>query len=87
MIGGPKASLHGPVSSHEPREADPVRHALFCRNARVYWIVFYTGLVMLLPWNILITVNGYWDYKFRNTTLDGVELEVLELFNVGLQNN
>lgn len=40
------------------------------RNHVVYWIVFFTGLVILLPWNILITVNGYWDYKFRNVSLD-----------------
>ena len=39
-------------------------------NNIVYWILFYTGLVILLPWNILITVNGYWDYKFRNVSLD-----------------
>eukprot|EP00095_Tigriopus_kingsejongensis_P002945 snap_masked-scaffold1679_size31325-processed-gene-0.0 protein:Tk02945 transcript:snap_masked-scaffold1679_size31325-processed-gene-0.0-mRNA-1 annotation:"equilibrative nucleoside transporter 3" len=34
--------------------------------------MYYTGLVILLPWNILITVNGYWDYKFRNTTQDEI---------------
>ena len=39
----------------------------------VYWTSFFVGLVILLPWNILITVNGYWDYKFRNTSLDNVE--------------
>ncbi|TRY77281.1 hypothetical protein TCAL_10226 [Tigriopus californicus] len=32
----------------------------------IYWCIYYVGLVILLPWNILITVNGYWDYKFRN---------------------
>jgi hypothetical protein len=32
--------------------------------------VYYIGLIILLPWNILITVNGYWDYKFRNVSLD-----------------
>ena len=26
----------------------------------------HLGFVALLPWNMLITVNGYWDYKFRN---------------------
>ena len=24
----------------------------------------------MMPWDMLVTVNGYWDYKFRNTTLD-----------------
>ena len=36
----------------------------------VYWIMFYIGLVGYLPWNMLITVSGYWDYKFRNVSLD-----------------
>ena len=26
----------------------------------------------MLPWDMLVTVNGYWHYKFRNTTLDDV---------------
>ncbi len=32
----------------------------------VYWASFLIGLTILLPWNILITVSGFWDYKFRN---------------------
>ena len=28
----------------------------------------------MLPWDMLVTVNGYWHYKFRNTTLDDVVL-------------
>ncbi len=39
------------------------------RNA-VFWGVYFMGLTMLLPYNMLITVSGYWDYKFRNVTLD-----------------
>lgn len=40
----------------------------------VYWSVYYVGLVVLLPWNILITVSGYWDYKFRNVSADYAEV-------------
>jgi hypothetical protein len=36
---------------------------------------YFVGMVMLLPWNMLITVNGYWDYKFRNTSLDNAEVK------------
>lgn len=36
----------------------------------VYWTVYYIGMTILLPWNILITVSGFWDYKFRNVTAD-----------------
>lgn len=37
----------------------------------IYWCIYYVGLVILLPWNILITVNGYWDYKFRDLNATG----------------
>ena len=39
----------------------------------VFWVVFLIGFIILLPWNILITVEGFWNYKFRNVSLDGVE--------------
>ena len=38
----------------------------------VFWIVFLIGFTILLPWNILITVEGFWNYKFRNVSLDSV---------------
>ena len=34
----------------------------------VFWITFLIGFTILLPWNILITVEGFWNYKFRNVT-------------------
>ena len=39
----------------------------------VFWVVFLIGFTILLPWNILITVEGFWNYKFRNISLDNVE--------------
>ena len=36
----------------------------------VFWIAFLIGFTILLPWNILITVTGFWDYKFRNISRD-----------------
>ena len=36
----------------------------------VFWIAFLIGFTILLPWNILITVTGFWDYKFRNISHD-----------------
>ena len=41
----------------------------------VFWMVFLIGFTILLPWNILITVSGFWDYKFRNITQDGLNME------------
>ena len=41
----------------------------------VFWIVFLIGFTILLPWNILITVEGFWNYKFRNISLDGLNIE------------
>jgi len=41
-------------------------------NFRFCWIVFYLlGMTTLLPWNFFISVNDYWNYKFRNTTSGG----------------
>ena len=41
----------------------------------VFWMVFLIGFTILLPWNILITVSGFWDYKFRNISQDGLNVE------------
>ena len=35
------------------------------------WIAFYIlGMGTLLPWNFFISVNSFWEYKFRNVTCD-----------------
>merc|ERR1719259_140453 len=34
----------------------------------IYMVFFSLGLSTLLPWNFFISLNGFWDYKFRNTT-------------------
>lgn len=26
----------------------------------------------MMPWDMMVTVNGYWAYKFRNTSLDEI---------------
>ena len=31
----------------------------------------FAGVAWLLPWNMLITMSGYWNYKLRNGTDDG----------------
>ena len=33
------------------------------RRGFVLWSVYFMGVVMLLPYNMLINVNYYWDYK------------------------
>ena len=40
------------------------------RRHFVYISAFFIGMVILFPWNILITVTTYWNYKFRNVSLD-----------------
>lgn len=42
------------------------------RRHFVYISAFFIGMVILFPWNILITVTTYWNYKFRNVSLDNV---------------
>lgn len=34
----------------------------------MYFVFYLLGLGTLLPWNFFITVNSFWDYKFRNVT-------------------
>ena len=41
----------------------------------VYGSAFFIGMVILFPWNILITVTTYWNYKFRNVSLDNQTIE------------
>ena len=40
------------------------------RRGFVLWSVYFMGVVMLLPWNMLINVNYYWDFKVKN--LEGI---------------
>ncbi|XP_063913584.1 equilibrative nucleoside transporter 3-like [Zophobas morio] len=39
----------------------------------VYTLFFLMGLVHLLPWSFFNTANGYWMYKFRNTTTNDTD--------------
>ena len=39
----------------------------------VYLTAFYVGISSLFPWNILISVPGYWDYKLRNVTANSTD--------------
>ena len=41
----------------------------------VYWSAFFIGMSIYFPWNILITVTSYWNYKFRNVSTDNVSME------------
>ncbi len=33
----------------------------------------------MMPWDILVTVDGYWEYKFRNQSVDYVDTSEQEL--------
>ena len=28
------------------------------------------GVICMMPWDMMTTVKGYWDHKFRNTTIE-----------------
>ena len=30
----------------------------------------YLGMCTMLPWNFLISISAFWNYKFRNVTTD-----------------
>ena len=40
----------------------------------VYWSTFFIGMSIYFPWNILINVTSYWNYKFRNVSNDNMTL-------------
>ena len=35
----------------------------------VYFVFYYTGLAILFPYTMLITVTEFWNYKWRNVSL------------------
>ena len=37
---------------------------------KVYLVFFLLGMGTLLPWNFFISLNSFWDYKFRNVSAD-----------------
>jgi len=40
-------------------------------NFKVVYVIFYwLGIGTLLPWNMFITVNDYWNYKLRTVEVD-----------------
>jgi len=49
-------------------DAKPGREGPKDTYRMVYVIFFWLGIGTLLPWNMFITVNAYWDDKFRNVT-------------------
>ncbi|XP_059084389.1 equilibrative nucleoside transporter 3-like [Tigriopus californicus] len=38
----------------------------------------------MMPWDMMVTVNGYWTYKFRNTSLDEMFIVTLNKSKPGL---
>ena len=54
----------------------------------VYMIFFLLGMSTLLPWNFFISLNNFWDYKFRdinntkveNNTTSSDETELQKIF-------
>lgn len=39
------------------------------RFKAIYVIFYWLGIGTLLPWNMFITVNGYWNWKFRTVDM------------------
>ena len=35
-------------------------------------MVFILGVICMMPWDMMTTLNGFWMYKFRNVTLDDI---------------
>lgn len=58
--GSPKKEAEAMIDSHAEPEAPKL----------VYYIFYLLGMGTLLPWNFFITADSYWNYKFRNATVD-----------------
>jgi len=41
---------------------------------KVCMTFFYLGMVTMLPWNFLISINAFWNYKFRQVDNDTTEI-------------
>lgn len=39
-----------------------------------YFAFYLLGMTTLLPWNFFITAEEYWQYKFRNVTVNGTDV-------------
>ena len=50
----------------ETGESDNLLGAPRDRWKRVYIVFYLLGMGTLLPWNFFISVNSFWDYKFRD---------------------
>ena len=50
---------HGSIPQHKE---DIVKD----RYNIIYWSSFFIGVSINIPWNILITITSYWNYKLRN---------------------
>ncbi|XP_002734201.1 equilibrative nucleoside transporter 1-like [Saccoglossus kowalevskii] len=46
----------------------------------VYYIIGFLGIGTLLPWNMFITANGYFNYKYRDTENHNDTTEMQETF-------
>lgn len=66
------------VDTELPQEDDPLLpstdfipadHRLSTRF--VTFVFFCLGMATLLPWNFFISVNSFWDYKFRDVNDTG----------------
>ena len=48
---------------------------------RIVWLVFYMlGMTTLLPWNFFISVNDYWNFKFRDTEQNSTHTKLQKEF-------
>ena len=56
------------VLDHESEESTNINNSITPddRYSLVYLVFFLTGMSTLLPWNFFISLNNFWDYKFRD---------------------
>lgn len=59
-------NLNGDQDDDGPQQSAPPKDEF----QKVYFVFFLLGMGGLLPWNFFISLNSFWDYKFRNVSAD-----------------
>ncbi|KAH8273564.1 hypothetical protein KR018_001383 [Drosophila ironensis] len=69
--------LPGHNASHERPQDEVVLVSNEPSGGRTFtYIVFYLlGIGTMTPWNFFVTAEDYWKYKFRNTSINGTDLD------------
>ncbi|TRY67783.1 hypothetical protein TCAL_02925 [Tigriopus californicus] len=74
-----KSDLHDDTSEETPLIGRAPHGQIIAPKDKwniVRWSFLYLGMITMLPWNIMLSMPSFWDYKFRNVTLDALNSSI-----------